>query len=84
MVKIYMREIFIADFAHFLASERLFYGLLKRNGFSLRRKTKIGQKLPAHLNDKLLEFQRLKQFEYELNEIGNMDETPVFFDMVGN
>jgi len=65
MVKIYMKEILIKEFAHvypnsenFLASERWFYGFLKRNGFSLRRKTKIGQKLPAHLNDKLLEFQQ--------------------------
>ena len=96
MVKIYMKEILIKEFAHiylnsenFLASDRWFYGFLKRSGFSLRRKTKIGQKLPAQLSEKLLEFQRFiikkrKQFEYELCEIGNMDETPVYFDMVGN
>ncbi len=52
-------------------------------------KTKINQKLPAYLDDKLLEFQRFiiekwKKFEYELSEIGNIDETPVFFDMVRN
>ena len=65
MVKIYMKEILIKEFAHvypnsenFLASERWFYSFLKRNRFSLRRKTKISQKLPAYLNDKLLEFQQ--------------------------
>ncbi|GES78673.1 zinc finger protein 263 isoform X7 [Rhizophagus clarus] len=54
MVKIYMKEILIKEFAHiylnsenFLASDRWFYGFLKRSGFSLRCKTKIGQKLPA-------------------------------------
>jgi len=96
MVKVQMKEILIKEFAHiypngenFLASERWFYGFLKRYGFSMRRKTKIGQKLPVHLDEKLLEFQRFiikkrKQFEYEFCEIGNMDETPIYFDMVGN
>ncbi|CAJ0868728.1 11424_t:CDS:2 [Entrophospora sp. SA101] len=73
----------------FLASESWFYRFLRRYDFAMRRKTKIGQKLPAHLDIKLLEFQQFiikkqKQFEYELSEIGNMDETPVYFDMVGN
>ena len=60
-----MKEILINQFAHiypnsenFLALERWFYGFLKRSGYSLRRKTKIGQKLPIHLDEKLLEFQR--------------------------
>ncbi|CAJ0898964.1 15900_t:CDS:2 [Entrophospora sp. SA101] len=73
----------------FLASESWFYRFLRRYDFAMRHKTKIGQKLPAHLDIKLLEFQQFiikkqKQFEYELSEIGNMDETPVYFDMVGN
>jgi hypothetical protein len=91
-----MKELLTKQFANiypndknFLASDQWFYHFLKRHGFALRHKTKIGQKLPAHLDDKLLEFQRFiiekrKKFEYELFEIGNMDETPVFFDMVGN
>ncbi|GES92524.1 pogo transposable element with KRAB domain [Rhizophagus clarus] len=76
MIKIYMKEILIRDF-------------LKQSEFLLQYKTKIGQKLPAQLSEKLLEFQQFiikkqKQFEYELCEIGNIDETPVYFDMVGN
>src|ERR1700722_13205405 len=90
MVKIHMKEILIKQSApnceNFLASDRWFYGFLKRTGYSLRRKMKIGQKLPTHLDDKLLEFQRFiikkrKQFEYELHEIGNMDEPLIYFDM---
>lgn len=97
IVKTYMKELLANKFAdiypgaseNFLASQCWFYGFLKRYDFAMRRKTKIGQKLPAHLNIKLLESQRFiikkqNQFEYELSEIGNMDETPVYFDMVGN
>jgi hypothetical protein len=97
VAKTYMKELLKKKFTDiypgadekFLASDRWFYGFLKRHDLSLRRKTKIGQKLPAHLDDKLLEFQRFiirkrKQFEYNFFEIGNMDETPVYFDMVGN
>ena len=58
IVKTHMKEILINQFAHiypnsenFLASERWFYGFLKRSGYSLRRKTKIGQKLPIHLDE---------------------------------
>ncbi|CAH1770491.1 4274_t:CDS:2, partial [Entrophospora sp. SA101] len=97
IVKTYMKELLANQFSNiypgasekFLASESWFYRFLRRYDFAMRRKTKIGQKLPAHLDIKLLEFQQFiikkqKQFEYELSEIGNMDETPVYFDMVGN
>ena len=96
MFKFYIKELLTKQFANiypngknFLASDQWFYHFLKRHRFALRRKTKIGQKLPAQLNDKLLKFQqsiieRRKKFEYELFEIENMDETPVFFDIIGN
>ena len=64
MAKIYMKETLVKEFAqvylngeNFLASERWFYGFLKRSGFSLQCKIKIGQKFPIHLNNKLLKFQ---------------------------
>ncbi|UZO29582.1 uncharacterized protein OCT59_023046 [Rhizophagus irregularis] len=55
---------------------------IKRFGLSLRRKTKISQKLPEDLEEKLDEFRRyiirLKTlYNFDLNSIFNMDETPV-------
>ena len=62
---------------------------MKRYNLSLRRKTKISQKLPEDTKEKLDEFRhyiiRLRsQYNFDLNSIFNMDETPVWFDMAGN
>jgi hypothetical protein len=62
---------------------------MKRFGLSLRRRTKISQKLPEDLEEKLDEFRRFiirlrTQYNFDLNSIFNMDETPVWFDMAGN
>ena len=59
---------------------------LKRNDLVIQQKTKIAQKLPEDLEDKVTSFQRFvikmrEKEEYELSQIGNMDETPVWFDM---
>lgn len=59
---------------------------LKRNDLVLRQKTKISQKLPDDLEDKISSFQSFvikmrRKEEYDLSQIGNMDETPVWFDM---
>ncbi|CAG8804307.1 13148_t:CDS:1, partial [Dentiscutata erythropus] len=55
---------------------------------SLRRRTKTSQKLSKDLHEKVTEFHsfinELKiNNNFELNCIANMDETPVYFDMVG-
>ena len=56
---------------------------LRRKNLALRQKTKIAQKLPEHLDQKITSFHsfviksRGKE-NYELVHIGNMDETPVF------
>ena len=52
----------------------------------LQQKTKIAQKLPEDLEEKVTSFhsfviKRRKENDYELVHIGNMDETPVWFDM---
>ena len=52
----------------------------------LRQKTKISQRLPDDLEEKITSFQsfviRAKRSKnYSLVNIGNMDETPVWFDM---
>ncbi|GES74194.1 pogo transposable element with KRAB domain [Rhizophagus clarus] len=62
---------------------------MKRFGLSLRRKTKISQKLPEDIEQKLDEFRQFviklrTQYNFDLNNIFNMDETPVWFDMIGN
>ena len=59
---------------------------LRRKNFVLRQKTKIAQKLPEDLKEKVTSFQsfiikRRKEKDYELVHIGNMDETLVGFDM---
>ncbi len=62
---------------------------MKRFDLSLRRRTKISQKLPEDTEEKLEEFRRFvirlrMQYNFDLNNIFNMDETPVWFDMAGN
>ena len=75
--------------SNFKFSPRWLRCFLKRHDLSLRRKTKIAQKLPRDLEDQLLSFQRFvirlrQKNEYPLSLIANMDETPVWFDMAGN
>ncbi|KAK9404800.1 hypothetical protein NXF25_009627 [Crotalus adamanteus] len=62
---------------------------LGRHNMVLRQKMKIAQKLSADLDSKVNSFHRyvIKQCTkhgYALSSIGNMDETPMNFDMVGN
>ena len=62
---------------------------MKRNNFVLRRRTKIAQKLPRDLEEKITRFHRFiiktrKNSDYRLEHIGNMDETPMTFDMPSN
>ncbi|KAK2552033.1 hypothetical protein P5673_027055 [Acropora cervicornis] len=49
----------------------------------IKKKTKIAQKLPEHLDQKITSFviKGRRKDNYELVNIGNMDETPVWFDM---
>lgn len=71
---------------NFKASEGWCRKFMRRHGFALRRRTSVCQKLPVHFEDKLLEFQRYiinlrKNRTYTFNNIGNADETPIYFDM---
>ena len=59
---------------------------MRRHNFVLRRKTKIAQQLPKELSEKINNFftfviKHRKANEYKLSSIGNMDETPLNFDM---
>lgn len=72
--------------AEFKASLGWVKRMMRRNGLSLRRRTSLAQRLPSDFEDKLLSFQRhiiklRKTHSYPLDQIGNADQTPVFFDM---
>ena len=62
---------------------------MNRNGLALRQRTYIAQKLPKDVDDQVDKFYRFVIYErklcaYAMSEIGNMDETPMYFDMPGN
>ena len=59
---------------------------MRRHGLALRQKTKIAQKLPKGLGEKINLFHTFiinlrKQNNFELSQIGNMNETPKSFDL---
>ena len=71
---------------NFKASPHWCTRFMKRNDLVMRTKTKMAQKLPADLDEKVTSFLRYvinlrKKVNYEMAHIGNMDETPVWFDM---
>ena len=73
----------------FSASRGWIEKFLKRNGFSLRRRTTVSQRLPQDLIPKVSSFvlrvRKLRlQHQYALSAIGNMDETPLWLDMPGD
>ena len=79
------RDLGIDD--NFKASKGWCTRFMRRNNYSIRRPTKIAQKLPHHFVDKICKFQRFVirrrgAVNYELRHIANMDETPLCMDMV--
>jgi len=73
----------------FVASRGWLRRFLKRWDLSVRRKTTVGQRLPADIIDKVVRFiigtrKRRIKHKYSLSGIGNMDETPVWMDMPGD
>lgn len=74
---------------NFKASNSWCTRFMIRQGFSLRRRTSVCQKLPPQFEEKLVSFQRYvmklrTEVEYDFCQMGNADETPVYFDMVRN
>lgn len=58
---------------------------MNRNQLSIRRRTTICQKLPRKYEDHVIKFHRFvnalgREHEYDLSQIGNADQTPVWFD----
>ena len=70
--------------AAFTASAGWRDNFMRRHDLTLHTRTKISQKLPPQLDDKITAFHShviklRKLYSYSLRNIGNMDETPVFF-----
>jgi hypothetical protein len=62
---------------------------MKQFELLLKKRTKISQKLPENLKEKLDEFKRfiirLKiLYNFDLDSIFNIDEIPMWFNIVGN
>ena len=77
----------LAGINQFRASNGWLQRFMNRYGLSVRARTKIAQKLPAELDEKVMAFHRFvltqrKRNNYDLSQIANMDETPMCFDMV--
>lgn len=70
----------------FHASRGWLQRFMARHGFSMRRRTTMCQRLPDAYEEKLLNFQRYviglrKERNYLLSQLGNADQTPVYFEM---
>ena len=70
----------------FKASRRWLRRFMKRKGLSLRRRTTLCQKLLRDFTDNVINFHRhvirmREEYSYLLSQIGNANQTPVFFDM---
>ena len=72
--------------AGFTGSSSWLYRFMKRKKLVIRAKTRISQRLPKEFEEHIVNFQRkiigMRQAnQYDLQQIGNMDETPMNFDM---
>jgi len=62
---------------------------MSRHNLVNRRKTTVAQRLPENYNEQQSEFLsyilfRRKEYDYPLSLIGNMDETPMAFNLPSN
>ena len=57
--------------------------MMRRSGLALRCRTSLAQRLPSDFGEKLQSFHHYvrKKHSYPLDQIGNANQTPVFFDM---
>lgn len=91
IVRVKMVDILREDNAgdDFKTSDRWLSAFMKRYKLAWRRRTKISQKLPAQTEELLENFRQFVihlriEKSFEMRNILNMDETPVWFDMAGN
>ena len=86
-VKEKVKQLIQQQVPSFRASDGWAYKFLQRNRFTLRAKTSISQRLPAGLEGKMKSYLQKVQKERKDGRlptalIGNVDETPVYFDLV--
>ena len=72
--------------SEFKASRGWASNFMSRHKLSVRRRTHTSQKLPADIEEKLINFQQFiikmrREKDYPLSLIGNADQTPLTFDM---
>ena len=87
LIKAKAKSLIKAHNPQFKASKGWLEKFMIRHSLSLRSRTSISQKLPPQLESKLESFLNevrilRTQYSYPLDMIINMDETPMFFDMV--
>ena len=72
-----------------IASRGWLHKFSQRHRLALRRRTSVSRKLPKQLEEKLSGFYEIYAKFLKIGKhiralVGNMDKTPVFFDMVPN
>ena len=82
-------EIITPTISGFMASRGWAQKFIHWNNIVVRAKTTVAQKLPTTLEEKMTKFhaavkEAIKQNQYPLELIGNMDETSMYFDMASN
>ena len=87
MLKAKAKVIIGSSYPSFKASAGWAQKFMRRHSLTFRAKTSISQKLPADLEvklDKILKQVRgqRKAYKYPAEMILNMDETPLFFDLI--
>lgn len=86
---IYAKELVSTEFpdSKFHASRSWGKSFMKRHGLVLRSRTSLAQRLPKDLEEKITSFHkfvmdRREEDEFDDKCIINMDETPMYFDLV--
>ena len=84
-----MLEFTLKKSAKFAASSGWYNRFMSRHNLCIKTWTKLVQKLPSQLENKVAAFQGhviqlRKKYDFDLSQIGNMDETLISFDMPAN
>ena len=84
MLRVKVKE--LSTDPEFKASLGWYSNWKRRHSISMRAKTSLAQRLPADMEDKVVEFHRFvlrsrQRWGYDLSRILNMDETPMRFEL---